>query len=162
MILRGLLRPRRDLSEDQAAAVGLAQQQFGIRAIGRIGRQVAGQLLGDERDGAERRAQFMGGGGGEGPHRGDALFPVERRLHRHQRIGHPARFLSHLEHIDGDEHGRERQRDGKAEDEDRRQIEARLRPGQRQMEEGQDVDAGDGKRGEAQRAAKAQAPPRRP
>jgi len=68
-----ILRLTRQFGQDAAAAFALALDQRHIFGIGAVGRQVARQFLGDNRDGRQRRTQLMRGGGGQRPQGGQLL-----------------------------------------------------------------------------------------
>ncbi len=98
----------RELGEDGAAALALAQQQRRVLGMGLIGRQVAHQLLGDDGDGGERAAELVRGGGGERAHRRDALLARERQLGRGEGVAHAPRLLGDAPGVAGDEQRRAR------------------------------------------------------
>ena len=61
------------------------------------------ELLGHERDGGERRAQFVRGRGRQAVELGEMLLAREHQLGRGERLGELARLLGHPPGIDADE-----------------------------------------------------------
>ena len=86
---------------------------------GESGLERALQLLGDHRDGGERRAELVRGGGGEAVELRQVLLARQHEFGRRQRIGELARFFGDLPRIDADEADREQDREPDAEHVDR-------------------------------------------
>ena len=70
--------------------------------IGMLG--VAQQLLGDDRDGGERRAELMRGRGGKTVERVQLLLAREHHLGGGERVGHLPRLLGRAPGIEREEH----------------------------------------------------------
>ncbi len=102
------------------------------------------QLARDQEDGRQRRAEFMGGGGGEAIELGQMLLARQHQFGRGERIGKFARFLGDLERVEAGDADREQDREPDAEQVDRRQHQRIFAlPRQRQMKEHQRRGAGD-------------------
>ena len=126
-----VLRLLRELGEDPAAALGLAQQQrrvLGMRAV--VG-QIAHQLLGDDGDRRERAAELVRRRRGQRADRRDPLLAGERQLGRGHRVAQPPRLLRDAPGIAADEHRREHQRHPDAEHQLGRKHQRLGAPGQR-------------------------------
>ena len=61
------------------------------------------ELLGDQRDGGERRAELVRGGGGEAVELREMLLARQHQLGRGQRLGELARFLGDAPGVDAGE-----------------------------------------------------------
>ena len=97
-------------------------------------RQFALQLLGDERDGGERRAELVCGGGGKPIKCGEALLARQHQFGGGECGRHLARFLGDAARIDGGEDDAAHQSRPHAEDIDGRQFErCRGEPRQRKV-----------------------------
>ena len=75
----------------------------GPRRSGPSSRQRVLELLGHERDGGERRAELVGGGGGEAVELGQVLLAGEHQLGRGERLGELARLLGDPPGVDAGE-----------------------------------------------------------
>ncbi len=76
-----------ELGENIAAARGLLAQQPDVVAVRRSRRDRAFQLLGDHRDGRERRAEFVRGGGGKSVELRQMLLARQHQFGRGERVG---------------------------------------------------------------------------
>ena len=91
-------------------------------------------LAGDDENGGERGAQFMGGGGGEPVQLGEVLLARQHEFGRRERRRDLAQLLGDLPGIHADISEGEKVREPDAEHVDARQFEpAFARPGQREM-----------------------------
>src|SRR5690606_27493749 len=70
----------RQLLENGPAAFRLLQDQGGVLGGRTVGGSVAQHLLGDDLDGGQRRAQFMGGGGGQAAQGRQSLLALQNVL----------------------------------------------------------------------------------
>ena len=128
----------RQPAQDLAAALGLRHQEVGVLLHLR-GRRLAGHLLGDDGDGGQRRAELMGGGGGQGAEGRQPLLARQDRLGDVQGQRHARRFDRGLAHIARRERDAGEVGDRRADLEGHRHGEARARHvRQRQGDEGQD------------------------
>ena len=110
------------------------------------------QLARNQEDRRQRRAEFMGGGGGKAVELGQMLLARQHQFGRGQRIGKLARLLGDLERIEAGDADREHDREPDAEQIDRRQHQRVVAvPRQRQMEEHQRRGAGDREHAERDR-----------
>ena len=89
--------------QDLAAALALRAQQRHVLAHIRVVAERALHLLGDQRDGGERRAELVRGGGGEAVERREMLLALQHQFGRGERVGEQARFLGDAEGVDGGE-----------------------------------------------------------
>ena len=96
------------------------------------------ELAGDERDGGERRAEFVGGGGGEPVEGREMLLAGEHHFGRVERAGELPRLLGDAEGVDaGEGAGRDqRHPDADRVDPGKRQRLAGM-PGEGQVAEGE-------------------------
>ncbi len=92
-----------ELGEDVAAARRLLAQQPHVVAMRGVGRHRVLQFLGDHRDGRQRRAQLVRGGGGEPVELREMLLARQHQLGGGERVGELARLLADLPGIDADE-----------------------------------------------------------
>ncbi len=122
------------LSQNLPAARRLRLQEKNVVAGGAVLGDFALQFLGDEHDRRKRRAELMGGGGGEAVERGQPLFAREHEFRRRKRLSHLPRLLFDAPGIDRDEDDARHERGPKpqhiVERQDRRLSAG---PGQRQM-----------------------------
>ena len=93
---------RRQLAQDRAAAGDLLLRQ--TQVVGPLGGdlRLGGEVVDDQRDRRERRAQFVGGGGGDAVELAQVLLAGERELGGGQRAGELARLLGDPAAVDGD------------------------------------------------------------
>ena len=103
---RAFGRQRGELAHDVAAALRLLAQQLHVVGIGRVGPERALQLLRDDRDGRERRAELVRGRGREPVELREMLLAREHQLRRGQRVRHQTAFLGDLPRIGADEDDR--------------------------------------------------------
>ena len=129
-----LARHRGQARQDLAAALRLAAQQRHVVGVRAAGRKLALQFLGDERDGGERRAEFMRGGGGEAVEGVEMLLAGQHHLGGVQRLRQLPRFLGDAEGVDAGEDAGRNQRHPDAGDVEQRQRQTLRRvPRQRPM-----------------------------
>ena len=122
--------------------------------MGALERQLALELLGDERDGGERGSKLMGGGGGKAVERGKPLLARQHHLRGGECRRHLARLVRDAPRIDGREHDAAHDRRPHAADIDLRKLEGLTRhPGQRIMLEGEEGGGGKGHQAQHQRPA---------
>ena len=146
-----------ELGQDVAAALRLLAQQPHVVGVRRVRLDGALQLLGDHRDGRERRAELVRGGGGEPVELRERLLARQHQLGRGQRLGELPAFLGDLPGVDADEADREQDREPDAEQIDPRQLQRILGvPRQRIVHEHQHGGAQHGKAAEHQRDARRQ------
>ena len=96
-----------ELGEDVAAARGLLAQKPHVVAVRRVGRDRAFQLLGDHRDGGERRAELVRCCGRKPVKLRKMLLARQHQFGRGKRVGELTRLLGDLPGIDADEADRE-------------------------------------------------------
>ena len=84
----------------RAAALDLLAQELQVLGDRPVLRQRVVELLGDERDGGERRAELVRGRGGEAVELGQVLLAGEHQLGRGERLGELARLLGDPPGID--------------------------------------------------------------
>src|SRR5262249_60106982 len=99
------------LGENLPAALRLLAQQLDVVRIGRARLEHALELLDDDRDGGERRAELVRGGGREAVELREVLLAREHQLGGGERVGEQARFLGDLPSIDANEAEREQERE---------------------------------------------------
>ena len=85
-----------ELGQDGAAALRLLVQQPDVLGVLGIRLDRALELLRDHRDGGERRAELVRGGGGEPVELREMLLAREHELGRGERVGELARLLGEL------------------------------------------------------------------
>ena len=137
------------LGQDVAAALRLLAQQPHVVGVRRVRLERALQLLGDHRDGRERRAELVRGGGRKPVELRQMLLARQHQFGRGQRLGDLPAFLGDLPRIDADEADREQDREPDAEQIDPRQLERIVGvPRQRIMREHQHGRAHHGERAE--------------
>ena len=100
-----------ELAQNVAAARRLLAQQPHVLAMRRVGGDRVLQLLGDHRDGRQRRAEFVRGGGGQAVELREMLLARQHQFGGGQRVGELARFLGDLPGIDADESDGEQERE---------------------------------------------------
>ena len=66
----------RQFGQDLLATPALALQKFHVAGKRASLGQIAGDLMGDQRNGSQRRSQLMGGGGGQRAHGGKLAFAI--------------------------------------------------------------------------------------
>ena len=116
-----VLVERGELGQDVAAALDLLAQELEVVRHRPLLRQGVVELLGDERDRRERRAELVRGGGGEPVELRQVLLAGEHQLGRGERLGELARLLGDAPGIDADEGDAEQDRDPDAGDVEERQ-----------------------------------------
>src|SRR6516165_1589993 len=149
---RSAAREFGELCQNGAAALGLLVQEPHV--VGMLGIRLDGelQLFGDQRDGGERRAEFMRGGGRQSVDLREVLFACQHQFGRRQRVRELARFLGDLPGMQTDEGDREQNGEPHPHYVDLGQSERRLGiPGQRIVHEHQHGRASDGKAAEHER-----------
>ena len=116
-------RERGDLGEDVAAALRLRADEADVLGARIAGRELARQLVRDERDRRERRAELVRGRGGEPVERREVLLALQDQLGRGERIGELARLLRDAEGVERHERQRADERDPHAADIVQRHLE---------------------------------------
>ena len=106
--------------EDFAAALALRAQQRHVLAVARIVAERLLHLLGDQRDGGERRAELVRGGGGEPVERRQMLLALQHQFGGGERVGEQPRLLGDAQGIDAGEGDRGEHRHPHAGDIDER------------------------------------------
>ena len=84
----------RELGEDLAAALGLAQQQCRVLGMRAVVGQLPRQLLGDDGDRRERAAELVRRRRGQRADRRNPLLAGQRQLGCGHRVAQPARLLA--------------------------------------------------------------------
>src|SRR6195256_993642 len=102
--LEGLARTGQlgELAQDVAATLHLLAQQPDVLDMRRVVAERLFQLARHQRDGGQRRSEFVRGRGREPVELGEMLLAREHDLGRRQRLGELARFLDDLPRIDAD------------------------------------------------------------
>ena len=151
-----LLAARGKLGEDVATALGLGAQEHDVLVMGIGGLGIAHQLLGDDGDGGERRAETVRGRCSEPIERRQFLLAREHHLCRGKRLRHAPRFLCRTPRIEADEEDARDERCPHSHDigEGKQQVRV-MEPGQRMVEAREQRRQGDGH--QAERGGDAQA-----
>ena len=110
-----------ELGQNLAAALRLLAQQLDVLGMGGGGLERALELAHHHRNGRERRAELVRGGGSEAVELREVLLAREHQLGRGERVGQEPRLLGDLPRVGADHPERHQEREPDAEPIDRRQ-----------------------------------------